>query len=156
MLHRNQQAHVTDVLSSPDPASTPTSRAPMKTVLNLQPRGKRKLIRQPDRHLRMLQHMGEGNRADGILRSMDILARILKRALNHKRRGVSRLRRARVVRACVAALGLDVGDCAVLYHITLAHISPHIIGKGEGAKRGFGRLTAVTTFLIKLVKLAST
>lgn len=88
----------------------------------------------------MLQHMGEGNRADGILRSMDILARILKRALNHKRRGVSRLGRARVVRACVAALGLDIGYCAVLYHIALAHTSPHTVGIGEGFKGGLGDL----------------
>lgn len=70
----------------------------------------------------MLKHMAERNRANRILRRMDKLARILKRTLNHKRRGISRLGRAGVVRACVAALGLDEGDCAVLLYVISTHV----------------------------------
>jgi hypothetical protein len=89
--------------------------------------------------------MREANGTDGVLCRVNVLACVLKRALNHKRRWVASLGRTRVVRTCVAALGLDVGDSAVLVVVSW-WISLHI-----GRK-----LTAVTTFLMKLVSPAST
>lgn len=86
-----------------------------RTKLNLQIRSETQLIRKSNGHLRMLQHMAKANRADRVLRGVDQLARVLKCSLNHKSRGVASLGRAGVVGACIAALSLDVGDCAVLY-----------------------------------------
>lgn len=71
----------------------------------------------------MLQHMTKANSADRILRGVNQLARILKRSLNHKSRGISGLGRAGVIGARVAALCLDVWDCAVLFiNISIIHI----------------------------------
>jgi hypothetical protein len=111
----------------------------------LQSRSKSELVRQTHCHLRVLQHVREANGADGVLCGVDVLASVFERALDNKCRWVASFGSTRVVRTCVAALGFDVGNSAVLV----------IVSWWTSLHTG-RRLTAVTTFLMKLVSPAST
>jgi hypothetical protein len=85
-----------------------------KPASSLQSCSKSKLVRQTNRHLRMLKHMSIAHSAERILSSMDIPAGIGKSTLDDESRRVSRLRSTRVVRASIPTLCLDIRNCAVL------------------------------------------
>jgi hypothetical protein len=112
---------------------------------HLQSCGKSELVRQTHCHLRVFQHVREADGADGVLCGVNVLACVFKRALDDKSRWVPGLGRTRVVRTCVAAFGLDVGNGAILVVVNQWFLSHAICG-----------LTAVTTFLMKLVSPTST
>lgn len=73
-----------------------------------------KLVHQAQGHLGVLKHVVKRQVLDEIVGAVDVLVRVLKGRLDDKRRGVAGLGGRRVVRASIAALGLDPGDAAVL------------------------------------------
>jgi hypothetical protein len=98
-----------------------TSHTPTTTQIQTsqsQPRRETQLIRQPDRHLSMLQHMTKTDTIDGIPRRMNNWTRILHRRFNHKCRWIPCLGRTRMVRACVAAFRLNIRNCAILQSLS--------------------------------------
>jgi hypothetical protein len=78
---------------------------------------KSKLIRQPDSHLCVLQHVRKANSADSVLCGVDVFTGVFERTLDYEGRWVASFRCACVIGAGVAALCLDVGDGAVLEKI---------------------------------------
>ena len=62
----------------------------------------------------MLQHMIEAQILDLVLRSMDLLVRVLEVRLNDESRWIASLRSTSMIGACIAAPGKDVRDIAVL------------------------------------------
>jgi hypothetical protein len=71
----------------------------------------------------MLQHMSKAHGGDGILCSMDVVAGILERTLDHEGRWVASFRCTCMVRASISTLGLDVGNGAVLRRVRQRVIS---------------------------------
>ena len=94
-----------------------TTQRSLERLLKLR---KRKLVRQPQRQPRMLQHVIKAQILNLILRRMDLLIRVLEIRLDDESRWVSSLRCASVIRARIAALGEDVGDITVLLFISSA------------------------------------
>jgi hypothetical protein len=76
--------------------------------------GKAQLVGKSQGHAGVLQHVVEGQVLNHILRGVDVVVRVLKGGLDDEGGGVAGLGGRGVVRAGVAALGLDVGDGAVL------------------------------------------
>lgn len=72
------------------------------------------LVHKTQRHASVLKHVVKGQMLDGVLGAVDVGVRILKGRLDDKGRGVAGLGGRGVVRAGVAALGLDPRDMAVL------------------------------------------
>ena len=58
--------------------------------------------------------MVKGQILDEVVRAVDVVVTVLKGRLNDKGRGISSLGGRSVIRACVTALCLDVGNVAVL------------------------------------------
>jgi hypothetical protein len=116
-----------------------------KLAYSLQRRSKSKLVRQADSHLRMLKHVAITDSAESVLCSVYVATCIGEGTLNDESRWVASLGCARVVRAGIAALSLDIWDSAVLD-----------IVKSQAGKGLRIILTAVTTLLIKDVNPAST
>jgi hypothetical protein len=75
--------------------------------------GKRKLIRQAECQLRMLQHVVEAEVLNLVLGCVDLVVAVLEVRLNDEGRGVSSLGSAGVVGTSIAALGKNVWDVAV-------------------------------------------
>lgn len=73
-----------------------------------------KLNDRAKRHVGVLEHVVKGQVLDGVVSGVYLWVRILKGGLENKGRGISSLGRGSVIRAGVAALGLDPGDFAVL------------------------------------------
>ena len=76
--------------------------------------GKSQLVAESQGHARVLEHVVERQVLDQVLGRVDVVVRVLEGRLDDKRRGVPGLGGGGVVGAGVAALGLDVGDGAVL------------------------------------------
>ena len=73
-----------------------------------------KLVHQAQGHLGMLKHVVKRQILDQVVSTVNVLVRVLKCRLNNKGRWVPGLGGRGVVRASVAALGLDPGNAAVL------------------------------------------
>ena len=80
----------------------------------LSERSKCQLIGKRQAHLCVLQHVIEAEVLDQIVRTMDLLVRVLELRLDDECRWVAEAAGRSVVRAGVATLGLDVGNVAVL------------------------------------------
>lgn len=105
-----------------------------------------KFVGKAKRHLGVLQHVVKRKILDQVVCAVNLLVRVFKGGLNDKCRWVASLGGRGVVRAGVAALGLDPGDVAVLVSVSL-YLS-HLDRKGI--------LTPSITVLINFVRPAST
>ena len=108
--------------------------------------GKRQLVAKGQRHARVLQHVVERQVLDLVVGRVDVVVRVLKGRLDDEGRGIAGLGRRGVVGAGVAALGLDVGEVAVL-------------GKGSATTTNRWvrvRHTSVMTVLMNWVRFGST
>jgi len=113
--------------------SVPELHFPLATKHTLLEVRHHKLIRQPQRQLRMLQHMREAEILDLILRRMDLLVAPLEIGLDDEGGGIACFGGRGVVGAGVAAFREDVGDVAVLcYQVSLAWVlGLEPMGRGE-------------------------
>lgn len=86
-----------------------------------------KLVCKAQRHLGVLQHMIERQILNKILSSVNLLVAVFEGRLNDERGGVASFGSGGMVRAGIAALGLDPRDVAVLVFVSLKPFVPFIL-----------------------------
>ena len=110
--------------------------------------GKGQLVSKGQSHARVLEHVVKGKILDQILGAVDVVVGVLERGLDYECRWVASLGGRGVVRAGVAALGLDEGDIAVLEPVRSCF---RVV-----APKPKSRLTSTIIFLMNSVRLGST